>query len=217
MYGCFLHPRFDHPTFLPPGLSTILVRPLCAEATVIMRHLHASATPRILHWNPRRNDHHWGGIKRAPTGSKSKRLTLCAIHACEFASFPAETIETVGALVVGLPNTASNRKMWGGQTVGGQNNYESNFLPKNCSGWYKPNFWLHFLTRQEMQFNFPEKETVSQEFMFADQAYSPQGWPFLNVNPNSKGQQNIILFLLPYFSWHCPFDSLLLFQIFFKI
>ena len=34
VYGCFLHPRFDHPMFTPPGLSTILVHPLCAESTV---------------------------------------------------------------------------------------------------------------------------------------------------------------------------------------
>jgi len=54
VYGCFIHPRFVHPTFFPPGFSTIMERPLCAEATIIMRHLHASATPRILHWNLQR-------------------------------------------------------------------------------------------------------------------------------------------------------------------
>jgi len=36
--------------------------------------------------------------------------------------------------------------------------------------------------------------------MFADQACSPHGWPFLKVNPNCKGLHNLILFLLPYTS-----------------
>ena len=50
----------------------------------------------------------WDGIKCSPTGSKNKRLTPCAIHACKFGPFPAETIKMAGAQAVGRPNTGSN-------------------------------------------------------------------------------------------------------------
>ena len=68
VYGCFLHPRFDHPTFSPPRLSSVT-------------HCHQwsnSVTTYFVTVHPPRDE-----IEPAPTGSKSKRPTPCAIHACE--------------------------------------------------------------------------------------------------------------------------------------
>ena len=74
VYGCFIHPWFDHPMFLPPGLSTVTHWPLVDKT---------EQPPRA-------------GIERAPTGTKSKRLAPCAIHACELDPFLAETIKMLG-------------------------------------------------------------------------------------------------------------------------
>ena len=45
----FHPPTVWPPDVFPPRIVHLNERPLCPEATVILRHLHASSTPQILH------------------------------------------------------------------------------------------------------------------------------------------------------------------------
>ena len=68
VYGCFLHPQFDHPLFFPPRFSNV---------THCHRWSNSVATYFVTERQPQ------DGIEGPPTGSKSKRPTPCAIHGCE--------------------------------------------------------------------------------------------------------------------------------------
>ena len=89
MYGRFLHLQNVHQTIRPSWMNLLMN---CLPNGPTTQQIDPGGQTVLRTEQPP-----WDGVENAPTGSKNKCLTPCAIHVCELAFLLTVAIETSGA------------------------------------------------------------------------------------------------------------------------